>query len=125
MKAKGLEPSNLLTARQLNGVAACVGSSRIVASWLVRTAVQRILRNGVQLRAALRDAFVGSNVWLSCGGGQEPADAVDGWLSSRSPVQSEETVTPTWLAANRLTPQPVRQSSTPVIVLGVVWKYEG
>jgi hypothetical protein len=36
--------------------------SRTVAFWLVQTAVQRVVRNGVQLRATLWDGFVGSNV---------------------------------------------------------------
>ncbi len=65
VEAKGLEPSNLLTARWLNTVAARVRSSRVVAFWLVQTAVQRADCNGVQLRATPRDGFVGSNVGFS------------------------------------------------------------
>ena len=84
VEAKGLEPSNLLTARWFNTVAARVRSSRTVAFWLVQTAVQRVVCNDVQLRATLRDGFVGSNVGFSFGGRRRPTAVLDGWLSSRA-----------------------------------------
>ncbi len=61
VEAKGLEPSNLLTARQLNTVAGRITSSRAVAFWLVQEDAQWV-GDGVRLCATLRDGFVGSNV---------------------------------------------------------------
>ena len=55
--------------------------SRTVAFWLVQTAIQRVVCNGVRLRATLRDGFVGSNVGFF-GRGRRPTTVLNGWLSS-------------------------------------------
>jgi hypothetical protein len=62
VEAKGLEPSDLLTASRLDTGAARGGSSHVVAFWLVRVGAQLVVRDNVRRRATFRDGFVGSFV---------------------------------------------------------------